>query len=179
MTKPLSDAGAADLTGMRIGHLTVTGCTPRGTGMICDCVCDCGRRIRRNASRLRYAQANHRVACCSYSCPCKPRPQAQIVHSGMLIGHLTVLSPIRDGSGRGRWECVCDCGRHVIRENNSLANAVRTDADSDCGKGCALRTGRQPRRRYAQRVQVDLDEFADYIAACRAGVARQARGSSA
>ena len=44
---------------------------------------------------------------------------SRIIKPGKRIGHLHVLSHILDGSGKGSWECECDCGRIITRATPS------------------------------------------------------------
>lgn len=64
-----------------------------------------------------------------------------VIHPGKQVGHLLVIAPWRDGSGVGRWECECACGRHVIKRNDVLLSAIRRGQAACCGRGCAMRKG--------------------------------------
>ena len=79
------------------------------------------------------------------------------IHPGKQVGHLRVIAPIRDGSGIGRWECACACGRHVIKRNDVLLTAIRRGQAAGCGRGCAMRKGVRRGRR-----SVDIGERIDW-----------------
>lgn len=64
-----------------------------------------------------------------------------VIHPGKQVGHLLVIAPWHDGSGIGRWECECACGRHVIKRNDVLLTAIRRGQAAGCGRGCAMRKG--------------------------------------
>lgn len=65
----------------------------------------------------------------------------RIIQPGKQVGHLLVIASWRDGSGVGRWECECACGRHVIKRNDVLLTAIRRGQAAGCGRGCAMRKG--------------------------------------
>lgn len=64
-----------------------------------------------------------------------------VIHPGKQVGHLLVIAPWHDGSGIGRWECECACGRHVIKRNDVLLTAIRRGQTAGCGRGCTMRKG--------------------------------------
>lgn len=70
-----------------------------------------------------------------------------VIHPGKQVGHLLVIAPWHDGSGIGRWECACACGRHVIKRNDVLLTAIRRGQTAGCGRGCAMRKGNHHGRR--------------------------------
>ncbi|RYQ56940.1 hypothetical protein [Bifidobacterium pseudolongum] len=70
---------------------------------------------------------------------------SRIIKPGKRIGHLHVLSHILDGSGKGSWECECDCGRIITRTTESLLAAISRGNVSGCGRGCGMRKTTAPR----------------------------------
>ena len=64
---------------------------------------------------------------------------SRIIKPGKRIGHLYVLSHILAGSGKGSWECECDCGRIITRTTKSLLAAISRGNVSNCVRGCGMR----------------------------------------
>lgn len=101
-----------EMTGQRFGRLTVQGVseTRRGTSLLLDCLCDCGKTTL--ADRNQLLQGMKR------SCGClkddylkrikKGRPD---VEAGQRYGRLIVLHQSDERiNNLLTWECKCDCG---------------------------------------------------------------------
>ena len=85
---------------------------------------------------------------------------SRIIKPGKRIGHLHVLSHILDGSGKGSWECECDCGRIITRTTESLLAAISRGNASGCGRGCGMRkTTRRGRRTVDTGERIDWGAF--------------------
>lgn len=84
-----------------------------------------------------------------------------VIHPGKQVGHLHVIAPWHDGSGIGRWECECACGRHVIKRNDVLLSAIRRGQTAGCGRGCTMRKGNRRGHGHGRR-NVDTDERFDW-----------------
>ncbi len=96
-----------------------------------NCVCDCGK--------TKLIHKAHLLNNTSQSCGCIkrgviPKLTANNDLTGQRFGKLLVLC--REGSFtnnkeniRIRWKCVCDCGKYVYKQSNSL----KTGNSSSCG----------------------------------------------
>ena len=97
-----------DLTGQRIGKLTVLEHSNRE--YYWKCQCDCGNLCEKHQNSL----VKHSVL----SCGCKKRelPHEDLV--GQKFGRLTVLEHVCNR----KWRCRCECGKETIVEACHLKN---------------------------------------------------------
>lgn len=169
--------GSFDLVGVRVGHVRVVD----RCGRMCVCACDCGARFERRASTIQRAMRERSDQYCAYSCPARRVYGRGRIQPGTRIGWLTAQYQILDGSGVGRWQCVCDCGRHIIKRTDTLLRALSRGSRSGCGRGCGMRhkSHRIPRQSASpvpcdQPAGMDADMImrveSSYIRACRRGV---------
>ena len=111
--------------GTRFGKLTVIeeaeprvryrGCKQR----IFKCLCDCGKEIRAEMSRLRSGKLK--------SCGCETKIN---VSKGTRYGRLTVIEEVELRSGKPRmFKCACDCGNECTV---ALGN-LRSGGKKSCG----------------------------------------------
>jgi hypothetical protein len=86
-----------------------------------ECLCDCGKTV------IKQTKDVSRRKSCSYGCGSRKDL------SNKKFGKLLVIKHIgtHKKSGNCLWECLCDCGKTVIRQSNSITKA------SSCG--CGLR----------------------------------------
>ena len=128
-----------DMVGMRFGRLLVYSraedhVSSSGKHYVrWNCLCDCGNTKVAMGTNLRRRDTT--------SCGClhkeKTAEASAYDLAGKRFGMLTVicLSTKRSGKyGRRSWECVCDCGKFVVKSTSSLT-AKRTES---CG--CILKT---------------------------------------
>ncbi|MDE5641596.1 MAG: hypothetical protein K2I40_07955 [Bifidobacterium castoris] len=177
---PVDGEWLYDLTGRRVSHITVlryTASVDNWGRRVLECECDCGRRFRRSASELKRKLHSGGGAYCSRSCPVRNAERAPIA-VGDRIGHLTVVMVPTNTTGQRICECACDCGRHVRRTVSQLRFANKQGYSSCCSNRCAMRSQHVDTpsldeqhmiaKQREQDVEVDLDYFDAYIAACRA-----------
>lgn len=100
--------GQQDLTGRRFGRLIciepTTQRSSRG-GLVWRCRCDCGAECLAVGRQL--------VAGYKKSCGCLSHPTRKDF-VGKRFGQLTVTGYAGKQSGMHRWNCLCDCGRHIV-----------------------------------------------------------------
>ena len=117
-----------DLTGLRIGKLTVTEPTPERirNAVVWKCRCDCGREVLVESRKLKPGAI--------YSCGCEEPPVAVGKDlTGLRFGKLTVLrkSENRARDGNPLWVCRCDCGNTTEVTKRRLV----TGSTRSCGCG--------------------------------------------
>lgn len=117
-----------DLTGMRIGKLTVISPTEERirNAVVWCCRCDCGKEILVESRRLKPGVI--------YSCGCeKPVKEIGKDLAGMHFGKLTVLkkSGNKAKDGNSLWLCRCDCGNTIETTKRRLITGNTTS----CGCG--------------------------------------------
>ena len=84
------------------------------------CLCDCGKETIVMANALKNGSCK--------SCGCLQKERASEVNSSNLVGQkfgrLTVLSRSTKRNKRGSvmWECICDCGKHVVKTTAALTH---------------------------------------------------------
>lgn len=113
-----------DLRGRRFGKLIVEDRVPTKKRTKWRCLCDCGRRTEVYAQNL--------ITSNTTTCGCSGRGRnSKIDLTGQKFGLLTVVSQ-HQADGRGtEWNCLCDCGRTVVRNGHAMrAGDVKT-----CGCG--------------------------------------------
>lgn len=123
-----------DITGRKIGRLTVISQAARDfrgkKQSVCECVCDCGNKVSVPASKL--ITSNGAAPKTPYlSCGCL-RSHGDLV--GRTFGRLTVIA--QDGSsakGGTLWKCKCDCGTEKTVSAYQLINGTVRSC------GCLLR----------------------------------------
>ena len=110
-----------DLTGLRIGKLTVLGKSgnkAKDGNPLWRCQCECGRKIETTKRRLlkrRLLTGNTR------SCGCGKKPPLKD-WVGKRFGMLTVMSYVGKENGFHLWRCRCDCGKEVDVRQSNLQN---------------------------------------------------------
>ena len=156
------DHYAGDMTGLRIGTVTVLTQRPGadGHGSVCDCRCDCGNTFTRRAQSIRYSARKDLSVHCSLPCPLKRRRTSAIIHPGTRVGHLTVIDKLTH-DGAGQWACACDCGATTWRTTTALLKAIRHHSASRCTQACPLRATPPPPSDAAPRGD-DIDLMAEY-----------------
>lgn len=111
--------------GDKFGNLTVLKRSeingPKGSSRY-ECICDCGRVITTQASRLK----NGMTKTCG---------NCNEIFSGDKFGKLTVVKKFESGEsgGQSRHICICDCGNEVI----VLSSHLKNGHTKTCGK-CPL-----------------------------------------
>lgn len=127
----VSRLNSKDLTGMRIGHITVLGVSgyreyKKSRRKIYHIKCDCGKEKDVEQSLL--TRKNH-----IYSCGCETdsiiSQKNMIDIAGQKFGRLTALYPERTNSGRFGWHCKCECGNEIVTTTTSL----RSGKTASCG----------------------------------------------
>ena len=120
-----------DLTGLRIGKLTVVEPTDQRvrSAVVWRCRCDCGNEIETTKRRL--------VTGNTTSCGCGKTPPLKD-WVGKRFGMLTVLSYARKEKGFHMWHCRCDCGREVDVRQSNLQSGW-TKSCGDCGREVDVR----------------------------------------
>ena len=118
-----------DLTGLRIGKLTVVEPTDQRvrSAVVWRCRCDCGNEILIESRRLKPGVV--------YSCGCEKAPADDRKDlTGLRFGKLTVES--RSGNkakdGNPLWRCRCDCGNTIETTKRRLVTGNTTSCG--CGK---------------------------------------------
>lgn len=115
-----------DITGQRFGRLKVIryfGKDIHGQGLWY-CECDCGKSIVTRGSSLRFGRTK--------SCGCLHKEVVKKVNDkfdllGQKFGKLTVVGRALNGKHReSRWECDCECGRHIIVGGHSLKAGTKS-----------------------------------------------------
>ena len=126
LKKEKAYARRENLIGMKFGRLTVIEKAedhvyPSGAHRPrYKCLCDCGNEVIVMANSLKNKSCQ--------SCGCLQRERASKVNSvdlvGKKFGRLTVLSKSdkRNKKGDVMWECICDCGKHVIKTTAALTH---------------------------------------------------------
>lgn len=117
-----------DLTGLRIGRLTVLEPTEERirSAVVWRCRCDCGKELLVESRRLKPGVV--------YSCGCeKPQEEAGKDLTGMRFGRLTVMgkSKNRAKDRNPLWVCRCGCGTVIETTKRRLV----TGDISSCGCG--------------------------------------------
>lgn len=105
----------SDLTGQKIGKLTVLKKLPETENgySVWLCQCDCGGMIKADTRRLKRGTINN--------CGCVPKNDARKGHiaediRGQRFGSLVVLERAENRNGRTAWKCQCDCGNiHIVK----------------------------------------------------------------
>ena len=124
------ESRSTDLTGQKIGMLTVL----EKAEYDCDgilqwlCQCDCGNVVKVNAKRLLDKKlAAKRMEDSTYpnpNCGCITNhgyTRIASIHPGLVLDHLTVVAPIEDGiRGTKRWLGRCACGTELIANESAL-----------------------------------------------------------
>lgn len=118
-----------DLTGLRVGKLTVIAPTDKReqNAIVWHCRCDCGNEIDVSSRKLSSGVA--------YSCGCQESPLKKIGKdlTGLHFGKLTVLGQSGDTAKGGNtlWLCQCECGNKIETTRHKLiSGSVRS-----CGCG--------------------------------------------
>lgn len=131
-------SAAKDLTGQRVGKLTVLHLadparSPGGKAIRrWHCICDCGREVDVNQNALTSTSKP------TTSCGCS-RVGSLLTHKiGERFGKLEIigfapLESVRASGAKSGYLCRCDCGREVVMSSQNLASA------RSCGCEVALR----------------------------------------
>lgn len=126
-----------DMTGKRIGALTVTGRAPSDTGRtLWACLCDCGKECVQEAYNLMHG----RVTSCGCGITRNERRKGKgegmkVDYTGQTFGRLTAVRRV----ARGKWLWKCACGGETIASPSN----VRNGKPASCG--CALRESARER----------------------------------
>lgn len=116
-------AKALDLTGLRIGKLTVIKPSYKrykNGSILWLCKCECGN--------ICYVQANNLKNGHTKSCGCLKKNEDI---TNKKFGRLLVIEPIdaRDSGWHKLWKCKCDCGNIC----NVVSGALRDGSTKSCG----------------------------------------------
>lgn len=112
---------AKDLTGQKFGRLTaIKRVGSRNGYALWECKCDCGNTKITTSTKL--------VQGVTTSCGCYAKYVAKYVRhnyiddlTGQKFNRLTVLGQAgRGSSGQVLWDCLCECGKHVVVRGNNL-----------------------------------------------------------
>lgn len=141
-----------DLRGQKFGRLTVLyrviSPNPQHPYAFWKCQCDCGNTIIVSNASL--------VSGNTKSCGCFARDRASEINTipllpGEKFGMLTVIQrQPRDGSGRVKYLCKCDCGNYTTTYRTVLLNGRKKSC------GCAKSTGEQKIKRFLQQNNINF-----------------------
>ena len=113
-----------DLSGQRFNMLVVkpnSYCSLHGLKCAWTCVCDCGMETRFTSEDLTSGEA--------ISCGCHVNRIEDL--TGTRFGMLLVISEVpkeqRTFSNRINWDCLCDCGNHIVVTTYRLKHKNKTD----------------------------------------------------
>ena len=122
-----------DMTGQRIGRLTVLYRVDGVKNTTWHCRCDCGNEKDILGTSLRKKNPTQ-------SCGCLTKEKASEIRGANLIGqtfgYLTVIKelPERDSYGRKIWQCKCKCGNITTAYTHSLKEGSKISC------GCQLKS---------------------------------------
>ena len=114
-----------DMTGQRIGRLTVLYRIDGIINTTWHCKCDCGNEKDILGTSLRKKNPTQ-------SCGCLIKEKASEIRGAQLkgkkFGKLLVLEELseRGDYGKKQWKCLCDCGKEIIAETNPLISGRKT-----------------------------------------------------
>jgi len=163
-----------DLTGQKIGHLTVLEQGKKQGGKLYwKCQCDCGNICEKQGQYLRAGKYTH--------CGCQTKKNSQKNERstnliGQKFGKLTVLEKLETRQrGYVMWRCQCDCGNIKDIPTNYLTNGHTTSC------GCYFKethgidlTGKKFGRWTA--LYRDPDNHKKWICKCDCGTIRSVQG---
>lgn len=114
---------AKDLTGYKFGNLTVVKRigTDKERRAVYECICDCGKKTTVSAKYLKNGRKK--------SCGCLRGKNTYKDLTGKRFGHLLVLGRTESKNHHVKYECVCDCGNHMIAD----AYGLKTGQTTNCG----------------------------------------------
>lgn len=147
---------AADLTGVRRGHLTVkrrNGSDPQSNALWL-CVCDCGKEVSIRAGYLREGKQQF----CSKQCPYYTAPM-RVDLTGRRFGRLVALNYARSTpGGMAIWSFKCDCGtifekKHdgVLSGHTASCGCLGKESRIKHGKSRTLEYHREAHRKWARK----------------------------
>lgn len=114
-----------DLTGKRFGRLVAQSFVKENGQIRWICTCDCGGTAITTGTKLRNGHTS--------SCGCLQKERTSNAckkdHSGEKYGKLSVIRRMPEKGKGVKYECVCDCGNHVIVMGCNLI----TGATRSCG----------------------------------------------
>lgn len=121
INKRVLEAQAAFI-GKKFGLLTVERAAPSLNGIRVWCICDCGKKVLKQAAYLK----KNRL----HSCGCAQALGTPLSdYIGRKFGTLTVQDEATNLNGRRVW-CACDCGKRIVIAVRHLkANSKRTCGD--------------------------------------------------
>lgn len=126
---------ANDLTGIKVGRLTVMEMVEEGSRKKYKCRCECGEECIVRADRLKSGA--------TLSCGClrkerQSEANTKEISAGTVFGRFTVIENTgeKDSSGTYQYKCQCECGEKKIIPGTAL----RTGKVQSCG---CLRKERQ------------------------------------
>ena len=123
-----------DITNQRFGKLLVVSNAGKKDGRryFWNCLCDCGKTITIEGSRLRSGNTK--------SCGCgqfdgfkkynEEQSEKAKIPIGTQYGKLTVIKDLGVQKGRRYYECLCECGQKKVIQGNSL----KQEHSLSCGK---------------------------------------------
>lgn len=138
-----------ELSGREYGKLTVLGVdricghqriSPKDRVWVCKCECGKYRTVTRQY--LLYSSYGH-------ACSCRPCAAKKVALTASALrrqwrdlmshrfGLLTVLQPVstygyKNLTSSQKWQCLCDCGKRVVRTAKHLLSASRRDRQPSC-----------------------------------------------
>lgn len=123
-----------DLTGLRVGKLTVLEATDQRirNAVVWRCKCDCGNEILVESRRLKPGAI--------FSCGCERSPYDDVKDlTGLRFGKLTVLgkSGNKAKDGNPLWLCQCECGNKIETTKRRLITG--NTRSCGCGKKSPLK----------------------------------------
>ena len=113
-----------DLTGQRFTRLFVKELVkkPNDTRAYWHCICDCGNETISSGKDLR---SGHTRSC---GCLCSEENSKRKIHdlTNQKFSRLFVESFAGIKKHRAMWNCICDCGKHIVVEGNNLLTGNTT-----------------------------------------------------
>lgn len=121
-----------DITGKRFGKLTVLSRIDYGRWL---CRCDCGNEIELMTHKLTSGN-NKSCGKCSRA----------INMIGERYGRLEVVEQSEPVNGKVMWKCLCDCGKYIVCDRQSLTYGYKRDC------GCRIEENQLIGKRYGRLV---------------------------
>ena len=123
-----------DLTGEKIGHLTVLSETENTTkyiGRAWLCLCECGNTCIKTTSQLKTRKT---CGCAKQFIFKKEKPQKPKIDFNDIIGKQFYKLTVIEYIGKTNYKCICTCGKETIAQRTQLLNGKRKSCGCLRGK---------------------------------------------